>query len=293
MSEFTTLPLSVGIGLKPQHYSEVLREDGDARRPGWVEVHPQNYFADGGPPLRWLTAIAEQYAISMHSTGLSLGSASGPVESELNSFAKLAARITPAAVSDHLSWSMTGNENFPDLLPLPYTHETLDIFARSVDVVQERLGRPMLVENPSRYLAFSYDEMDEAEYLERLCAKAGCGLIFDINNVVVSANNCGLDPVAMVDAVDPALVGEVHLAGHASEDHGDFTLHIDDHGSEVGDETWSLYAHFIRSAGPKPTLIEWDTDIPDYDVLMDEHDKALAILDDVSAQDLPKVTENA
>lgn len=290
MSEFTTLPLSVGIGLKPQHYSEVLREDGDASRPGWVEIHPQNYFADGGPPLRWLTAIADQYAISMHSTGLSLGSATGPIESELTSFARLAERITPAAVSDHLSWSATGKDNFPDLLPLPYTHETLDIFARSVEIVQERLGRPMLVENPSRYLAFSYDEMEESEFLARLCAKAGCGLIFDINNVVVSANNCGLDPIAMVDAIDPALVGEVHLAGHASEDHGDFTLHIDDHGSEVDDETWALYAHFIRSAGPKPTLIEWDTDIPDYAVLMDEHDKALAILEHVNDE---RVTENA
>lgn len=283
MTQSPTLPPTVGIGLKPQHYSDVLRNDGDARLPGWLEVHPQNYFAPGGPPRRWLAAMAERYALSFHSTGLSLGSAEGPNQHELDQFADLCAAIMPASISDHVSWSMAGNDNFPDLLPIPYTSETLDVMARSVETVQERLGQTMLVENPSRYLAFAEDEMEEGEFLDRLCRKAGCGLIFDINNVAVSANNVGLDAEKMIDGIDPALVGEVHLAGHASEDHGDFTLHIDDHGSEVDEETWSLYERFIKRAGAKPTLIEWDTDVPDYDVLMDEADRATAILQRATA----------
>lgn len=274
----TTLPPSAGIGLKPQHYSEVLRDGGDAAHPGWVEVHPQNYFVDGGPSLRWLGAVAEKYAVSFHSTGLSLGSADGPDLQELERLARLCERFVPAMVSDHLSWSNSGGDAFPDLLPVPYTQDVLDHFARSVDVVQQRLGRTMLVENPSRYLAFADDEMEESEFLTRLCRMTGCGLLYDINNVVVSAANLGLDAAAMVDAIDPALVGELHLAGHAREDHGDFVLCIDDHGSTVSEETWALFERFIARAGSKPTLIEWDTDVPEYDVLMAEAARAEAIV---------------
>lgn len=284
--EAPRLPPASGIGLKPQHYSEVLGKDGDiaaspeqrSPMPAWVEVHPQNYFAAGGASLRWLDKVAQNYPLSFHSTGLSLGSAEGPSMDELERLANLADRFAPASISDHLSWSITGTENFPDLLPLPYTADALDHMVRSIDQVQERLGRAILVENPSRYLAFAGDEMSEAEFLHLLCSKAGCGLLFDINNVVVSAGNLGLDATAMVDAINPALVGEIHLAGHAIEDHGSFTLAIDDHGSPVDDQTWTLFERFIARAGTKPTLIEWDTDVPEYAVLMDEAMKAQAIL---------------
>lgn len=280
------LPPKAGVGLKPQHYSKVLpdrtEDGGDTAEsqtlPGWVEVHPQNYFADGGPAPRWLAAVAERYPVSFHSTGISLGSAEGPDMAEVDRLKRLMDRIEPAMVSDHLSWSQTSNHNFPDLLPLPYDEPTLDHFARAVEQVQNRLGSTMLVENPSRYLAFAGDTMSEVEFLIELCARTECGLLFDINNVLVSATNLGTDPAEVIDAIDPALVGEIHLAGHATEDHGDLTMAIDDHGSAVADATWALYDRFIARAGPKPTLIEWDTDVPDYSVLAGEMAKAEAVL---------------
>ncbi len=282
------LPPSPGIGLKPQHYQAALGsapvesppgQDGNEFRPGWVEVHPQNYFCDGGPPHRWLEAVFEAYPVSFHSVGLSLGSAEGLNEDELERLAWLCERYEPASVSDHLSWSGTANNRYPDLLPLPYTRECLDHFAAQVVRVQDRLGRQILIENPSRYLAFSFDEMDEAEFLHALCRKAGCGLLFDINNIEVSATNLGLDPAAMVDVIDATLVGEVHLAGHAVENHEDGPLLIDDHGSQVTDLTWQLFERFMARAGPKPVLLEWDTNVPDYSVLLGEAEKAGRIME--------------
>lgn len=281
------LPSSPGIGLKPQHYAAALghlpaetpASQGEPRfRPGWFEVHPQNYFCDGGPPHRWLTAVREEFPLSFHSVGLSLGAAQGLDEDELRQLAALCDRYEPAAVSDHLSWSGTANNRYPDLLPLPYTRECLDHFAAQVSRAQDALGRAMLIENPSRYLAFAGDEMDEATFLHALCRKAGCGLLFDINNVEVSATNLGRDPFAMIDAIDPALVGEVHLAGHAVENHEDGPLLIDDHGSPVSELTWHLFERFTARAGSRPVLIEWDTDVPDYAVLLDEAARAAQIM---------------
>lgn len=277
------LPPSAGIGLKPCHYGAVLGECGGAPRPAWVEVHPQNYFADGGPAHRWLEAVAAVLPLSFHSTGLSLGSAAGPCPIELEALARLNQRYQPAQISDHLSWSVTGGERFPDLLPMPYTASALQRLCTSIAMVQDRLRRPILIENPSRYLAFADDTMDEAEFLHRLCSQTGCGLLLDINNIAVSANNLGLDAEAMIDRIDPALVGEVHLAGHALEDHGSFMLAIDDHGSPVAAETWALFARFIARAGAVPTLIEWDTDVPDYAVLIGEAAKAEAVLSKAQA----------
>jgi uncharacterized protein (UPF0276 family) len=287
MKFLTDLPPSVGIGLKPEHYAQVLESvsasihpssRADHVLPGWVEVHPQNYFSAGGPPHRWLSAIAENYPLSFHSVGLSLGSAQGHDREELDQLALLCERYGPQQVSDHLSWSGSANNRYPDLLPVPYTEEALHHFARQVSIVQDRLKRWILIENPSRYLAFAGDEMDETEFLHRLCQETGCGILFDINNIEVTATNLDLDPQAMVDAIDPALVGEVHLAGHAREEHEHGTLLIDDHGSQVSDLTWELFARFIRRAGRRPALIEWDTNIPDYDVLIAEARKAEAIM---------------
>jgi uncharacterized protein len=274
------LPSSTGIGLKPQHYDAVLSGDEPSGRPHWVEVHPQNYFGDGGPPHQWLNAIAEIYPVSFHSVGLSLGSAKGLNEHDLEKLAVLCERYHPASISDHISFSGNAQDRFADLLPIPYTRTSLNHFAEQVTRVQDRLKRSILLENPSRFLAFVGDEMDEVEFIAALIARTGCGLLFDINNVEVSATNLGYDATAYVDAINPDWVGEIHLAGHAVEEHASGVLLIDDHGSEVTDFTWALYSRFIERAGAKPTLIEWDTDVPEYPVLMAQAAKAQAILDE-------------
>lgn len=272
------LPPSGGIGLKSVHYQNVLDDAANAKHPSWVEVHPQNYFGDGGPAHRWLTAVAEVYPLSFHSVGLSLGSADGLNADDLDKLAALCDRYQPAMVSDHLSWSGNAHDRYPDLLPVPYTYEALDHLAREIGKVQDRLQRTILIENPSRYLSYRDDDMSEPDFIHVLCRKAGCGLLFDINNVEVSATNVGLDMDAYIDAIDPAIVGEIHLAGHAREEHDSGPLLIDDHGSMVSDTTWRLYRRFIARAGAKPTLIEWDSDIPAYDVLIAEVIKADNIL---------------
>jgi uncharacterized protein len=276
----TSLPPLVGIGLKPQHYGALLNPDSPSGRPDWVEVHPQNYFGDGGPPHRWLTAIAEFYPLSFHSVGLSLGSADGLNGHDLDRLETLCERYQPASISDHLSFSGNAHNRFADLLPVPYTRASLDHFAAEISKVQDRLNRCLLIENPSRYLAYQGDEMDEVEFIKRLIAKTGCGLLFDINNVEVSATNLGFSAQAYVDSINPNWVGEIHLAGHAVEHHDSGPLLIDDHGSRVSDTTWNLYRHFIDRAGPKPTLIEWDTDVPTLGDLMAEADKAQVFMDD-------------
>jgi len=272
------LPPLVGIGLKPAHYRDVLDPRPDMPLPAWVEVHPQNYFVDGGPPHRWLSAVAERFPLSFHSVGLSIGTAQGLDEEELDQLAALCARYAPASVSDHLSWSGNADDRYPDLLPIPYTRAALDHVAAQVARVQDRLGRTMLIENPSRYLAFAQDEMDEVEFIHALCRRTGCGLLFDINNVEVSCTNLQLDPHAYIDAIDPALVGEIHLAGHATEWHEGRPLLIDDHGSPVTDLTWALFERFVGRAGAMPVLIEWDTNVPDYAVLMAEAERAASVM---------------
>lgn len=277
------LPPLPGIGLKPQHYAQVLQSMSASIStptliPAWLEVHPQNYFGAGGPPHRWLSAIAESFPLSFHSVGLSLGSSGGVDAAELEQLAALCQRYEPASVSDHLSWSGSANNRYPDLLPVPYTDGALGHFVAQIGRVQDRLKRRILIENPSRYLAFARDDMSEAQFLHLLCDLTGCGILLDINNIEVSATNLGLDAQAMIDSIDPSLVGEIHLAGHAREEHADGVLLIDDHGSAVSEITWALFARFISRAGRKPVLIEWDTDVPDYGVLLAEAAKAEAIM---------------
>lgn len=286
------LPPLAGVGLKPQHCPLALDLVSasipfGAFVPSWFEVHPQNYFGAGGPPHRWLSAFADQTPLSFHSVGLSLGSRDGVNLEELEQLAVLCDRYAPAMVSDHLSWSGSASNRYPDLLPVPYTDEALDHFAAQVARVQDRLGRTILIENPSRYLAFTGDEMSEADFLHVLCARTGCGILFDINNIEVSATNLGLDADAMVDAIDPALVGEIHLAGHAREDHAEGPLLIDDHGSPVTDATWRLFERFIQRSGPRPVLIEWDTDVPEFDVLLSEAAKADAVMQKAQRDQAP------
>lgn len=277
------LPPETGIGLKPAYYRDILEPQSGVPLPAWVEVHPQNYFVDGGPPHRWLTAVAERLPLSFHSVGLSIGTAEGLDTDELKQLAALCARYQPASVSDHLSWSGNSADRYPDLLPLPYTQAALDHVAAQVSRVQERLKRSILIENPSRYLAFAHDEMDEVTFLHALCRRSGCGLLFDINNVEVSCTNLQTDPFATIDAIDPALVGEIHLAGHATEWHDGRPLLIDDHGSAVSELTWALFDRFVARAGPKPVLIEWDTNVPAFGILMAEAHRATRHMADAGA----------
>jgi hypothetical protein len=269
------LPQRAGIGLKPDHYRDVLAAAMQGTGPAFAEIHPQNYFGEGGPPHRWLTAVAEKYPLSFHSVGLSLGSAAGVNSRELEQLAQLCDRYQPALVSDHLSWSSAGGEHFPDLLALPMTEATLAHCAEQVDRVQSRLGRNILVENPSRLVAFAADGYGEGEFMNALARRTGCGILLDLNNIDVSAFNLGRCPVAEMRAFDPALVREIHVAGHSRrvDDEG-LVVAIDDHGSAVSDACWDLLRQFTAQAGPRPVTIEWDNHVPQFGVLMAETARA-------------------
>lgn len=280
-ASFNPIPAAAGIGLKAQHYREILETDPPL---GWFEVHPENYMGAGGPPHHYLTRIRERYPLSLHGVGLSLGSAGGLDPDHLRRLKTLVDRYEPGLVSEHLSWSVFDGAYLNDLLPLPLTEEALTHVAAHVDEMQTALGRRVLVENPSAYVRVRNDTMSEPEFLTELARRTGCGLLLDINNVYVSARNHGFDTGAYLDAIDPALVGEMHLAGHAVERIDGHELRIDDHGSEVCDAVWTLYASFIAYAGAKPTLIEWDTDVPELGTLLREAARAQTVLD-AHAQD--------
>ena len=263
-----TLPAKAGVGFKPEHFSAILET-----RPaiGWFEVHPENYMGDGGVPHRQLTALREHYPLSLHGVGLSIGGA-GPLDQEhLARFAALVARYQPGQVSEHLAWSTHEGHYLNDLLPLPYTEETLSLVARHVDEVQTALKRPMLIENPSTYVRFTDNDMSEIEFLAELRRQSGCGLLLDVNNVYVQAMNHDFDAAAFIDQFPVEHVGEIHLAGHATTtDETGAPLIIDAHDRRVMDEVWALYRRTIARAGAKPTLIEWDNDIPEWPVLLSE-----------------------
>jgi hypothetical protein len=265
------IPAQAGIGLRFPHHDHVLAAPGCT---AWLEVHPENYLGEGAA-ADILTLVRADYPMSLHATGLSLGSAEGVNRAHLDAIAGLCRRIQPSLVSDHLSWSAAGDLHLPDLLPLPYTREALDIFTRNIDTVQTALGCPILIENPSVYLAFAQNEMDESEFLAALSRRTGCGVLLDINNIAVSAANLGQDAqarlAALLDAVPAAAIGEIHLAGHTVRQlPGGIALRIDDHGSPVSDEVWRLFDAAIRRIGARPALIEWDTAIPAFEVLAGE-----------------------
>ena len=233
----------------------------------------------GGPALRALQDLRRDYPISVHGVGLSLGSADGLDPAHLERLASLVERVEPALVSEHLSWSVAGGVYLNHLLPLPYTEETLALVSEHVRRAQDRLGRRLLVENPSSYLRFRESPIPEAEFLNALAARTGCGLLCDVNNVYVTCRNLGEDPAAYLDAVDRAAVGEIHLAGHAVNDADGHAILIDDHGSRVTPAVWQLYARALARFGPVPTLVEWDTDLPELGVLVAEAATAAAMLD--------------
>ena len=273
-------PGATGIGLRSVHVAEVI-----ARPPAvaWLEVHAENYLG-GGPILRDLERIRASHPVSLHAVGLSLGSADGIDPEHLTRLRRLVDRIDPMLVSDHLAWSRSGGAYLNDLLPVPCTSEALDVVARNVDLVQARLGRALLVENPSSYLRFRGAIMPEAEFLAELTRRTGCRLLCDVNNLYVSAHNLGLDAEAYLDALPGDAIDEFHLAGHCANDADGTIVLVDDHGSAVSNPVWALYEMALARFGPRPTLIEWDTDIPPLDVLVDEAGHASRLVASVTEE---------
>lgn len=246
---------------------------------GFFEVHAENYMVDGGPFHHWLGRIRQQYPISLHGVGLSIGG-EGPLDREhLRRLATLVDRYEPAAFSEHLAWSSHGDVYLNDLLPLEYDSATLIRVCDHVDQVQNRLKRRLLLENPSTYLSFSASTLTEAQFLREVITRTGCGLLLDVNNAYVSCVNRGADAMAFIEALPLEAVGEIHLAGFSADsDAAGDSLLIDSHGSPVDDAVWDLYRGVIARLGPTPTLIEWDNDVPELDVLLAEAGQAQRIL---------------
>ncbi len=275
-TRFPTLPARPGVGYKPQHFEQILAKAGAV---AWLEIHAENYMGAGGRPLAQLRHLADRFAISVHGVGLSIGG-EGPLDTaHLTRLKHLCDWLNPASFSEHLAWSTHDGNYLNDLLPLPYTAATLNGVCDHIDQVQSVLGRQMLLENPSTYVAFAQSEMAEVDFLAEIARRTGCGLLLDVNNVYVSATNQAYDPLDYIRAFPLHSVGEIHLGGHDvdADDHGQLLL-IDSHGAAVVDPVWHLYAQTIALGGAKPTLIEWDNDVPDWPVLMAEAARAAQIL---------------
>jgi len=267
-----SLPNRPGVGFKPVHFSAILEDPGPVH---WLEIHAENYMNDGGRSMAQLDQLAQRFAISVHGVGLSIGG-EGPLDADhLARLRTLCDWLHPASFSEHLAWSSHGAAYLNDLLPLPYTTATLTRVADHIDQVQQTLGRQMLLENPSSYLAFAESTMQETEFLAVVADRTGCGLLLDVNNVFVSATNLDTDPRAYIDAYPLDCVGEIHLGGHDEDqdEHG-APLLIDSHGKPVVDPVWELYRYTLSRTGPRPTLIERDTDVPDWPTLQAEAARA-------------------
>jgi uncharacterized protein (UPF0276 family) len=283
------LPPQAGLGFKPQHF-DALR--ADATPPAFIEVHAENYMGAGGLPHAQLRELHSRLPLSVHGVGLSIGAATPPDAAHLDRLATLLARHQPESFSEHLAWSTHDGRFYNDLLPLRYDEATLRRVCAHLDLVQGRLGRRILLENPSSYFEFPGSVLSEAEFLAQVVARSGCGLLLDVNNLYVSCHNHGQDPRAWLDALPLHAVGEVHLAGHARDiDDWGRALLVDDHGSRVCAAVWLLYAEVLARTGPVPTLVEWDSDVPDYAVLRGEALQAQALLEQSAATRVPCLVE--
>ncbi|MCA0922429.1 DUF692 domain-containing protein [Pseudooceanicola nanhaiensis] len=279
--QMQALPAAPGVGYKAQHYTALAADPGCV---GWLEIHAENYMGQGGRPLAQLRALRERFPISVHGVGLSIG---GPDRLDADHLARLRDLchwLDPQSFSEHLAWSTHDGAYLNDLLPLPYTDATLARVCDHVDEVQAVLGRRMLLENPSSYLAFDESTWDEVGFLAEISRRTGCGLLLDVNNVFVSAVNLRLDPRAYIEGFALEKVGEIHLGGHDedADDHG-APLLIDSHGRPVADPVWALLDLTLARGGPKPVLIEWDTDVPDWPVLEAEAARAARALDRIAS----------
>jgi uncharacterized protein (UPF0276 family) len=262
------LPPRAGLGLKPQHYAEILESRPDI---GFFEIHAENYMGDGGPPHRYLAAIVERYPLSLHGVGLSIGGEAPLNRDHLRRLRALVDRYKPQSFSEHLAWSSHEETSLNDLLPLPYTNATLDRVVAHVEEVQQALGRTMLLENPSTYVLFAESTIDEIDFLAAIADRTGCGLLLDVNNVMVSSVNHRLDPFTYVERFPVHAVGEIHLAGYdETTDAAGERLLIDAHASRVSQDVFALFRHTLGRTGPVPTLVEWDNNVPAFSVLADE-----------------------
>jgi len=272
----SAIPASAGIGLRADHYREVLETTPAV---GWFEVHSENYFGAGGLPLHYLERIRAEYPISLHGVGLSLGSADPLNTEHLRRLKNLVDRFAPGQVSEHLCWSSIGGRYLNDLVPLPYTEEALRHVVARVSEIQEILGRRILVENVSSYLEYLESSIPEWEFLREVAQRSGCGILLDVNNIYVSARNHGFDPRQFLRSIPGGLVEEIHLAGFTVNRFEGGELLIDTHDHPVAEEVWRLYALAVERFGPKPALIEWDTDLPALEVLLEEAGKAERIME--------------
>jgi hypothetical protein len=270
------IPASAGIGLRAEHYREVIETCPPV---GWIEVHSENYFGDGGSPLDYLEQARAHYPISLHGVGLSLGSTDELNTRHLQRLKALIDRFEPGLVSEHLSWSSVEGRYLNDLLPLPYTEEALHHFTQRVQQAQEFLRRELLIENPSSYLQFAHSTIPEWEFLSEVANRSGCGILLDVNNIYVSATNHGFDAAHYLRAIPAGKVREIHLAGFIVNRFSDGDMLIDTHSARVAGEVWKLYRQAIERLGAVPTLIEWDTDLPPLEVLLDEARQAEVILE--------------
>ncbi len=281
------LTYAAGVGFKPEHF-EAIRTTAPAL--GFFEVHAENYMGAGGLPHAQLAQLRADYALSLHGVGLSIGGADALNADHLARLKILCDRYQPDSFSEHLAWSSHGGDYLNDLLPLPYTEETLTQVCRHVEQVQEQLGRQMLLENPSTYVLFEQSTIPETEFLTEVVRRTGCGLLLDVNNVFVTATNHQTDPLAYLATFPLEAVGELHLGGHSEEDIPSGPLLIDAHGSPVADPVWALYCAVLDLTGPLPTLIEWDNDVPDWPVLMAEAARAQTVLDRIKEVSLERVS---
>lgn len=271
------LPRTAGTTFKPQHFAAL---QGSDRRPGFIEVHAENYMGDGGLPHAQLTRLREDLVLSLHGVGLSIGGEAALDRDYLQRLRKLCDRYQPESFSEHLAWSSHDGVFLNDLLPLPYTENTLQRVVAHVAQTQEALGRRILLENPATYLQFAASPIPETEFLDEIAARTGCGLLLDITNVLVACANRAEDPADYLVRFPLHQVGEIHLAGHHdTADSRGQPLLIDDHGSRVSASVWSLYDSVIAHSGPLPTLIEWDNNLPDWETLLHEAQRAQAVLD--------------
>ena len=264
---------AAGVGFKAEHFAEALAAPAADL---WFEVHAENYMVDGGPRLAMLEAVRSERPLSLHGVGMSLAGAAPPDPDHLAALKRLVDRFQPQLVSEHLAWSRLNGRCFPDLLPVPRTNEALSRLADNIGIVQDTLGRSILVENPTHYLSLADHSWSETSFLAELARRTGCRLLIDVNNVAVGAHNLGFDAAAWLQAVSGDLVGEIHLAGHTLDAEG--TLLIDSHDQPISDAVWSLYQGFVDRIGPKPTLIERDGNIPPFAGLLAEREHAQDIL---------------
>ena len=269
------LPADAGIGLRSCHYSHILET---LPAISWFEVLTENYMGDGGMPLYYLDKIRQHYPVSFHGVGMSLASADPLNMKYMNKLKAMINRFQPLQVSDHLSWVSVKNRYAHELLPFPYNKQTLNHLADKISAAQDYLGQSILVENPSSYMSFNHSDISEVDFINQLVKRTGCQLLLDVNNIYVSAYNTSFDASEYIAGIDKAQIAEVHLAGF--EDRGDH--YYDTHGSRVHEDVWKLYQQLISEAGAIPSLIEWDTDIPEFTELEEEANKAQAIIDSLN-----------